>query len=273
MKKRLLFILTILTTLLAKAQIVNSPYSSPANVSPPSNSYPSAPVYVPAGNSQSASSQTSSAFTERNTRYNNQNADLTSNGMIDNGFWLGKRFFRDTVFHQGELRTRKGIIGEEISFRYDQIVGAMEVKLENGKRMYLIDKDILYCKIFFDDHTAVFLPVVLPNEKLPILVEVIYKTPTLQLYRNLHKIEEAGATYTGNVDIVDNRRDNYAYYFRKGDKEKLHKININAKSFINMLPNKRHYILELFKEVGKDKLTIAKLTDMMNKLDNKREDN
>ena len=279
MKKFLTFTLVILATFMAKAQLVNGP-SSPfgSNAGGTSTASVAAPSIV----SQSGTSPSMSSFpldrnnsAQNNYNYGNaSNASNYANAYGKESPWMGERFFRDTAFHQGELRTRKGLFTNELGYRYDQIEEAMEVKLENGKRMYLYDKDILYCKLFFDKHTAVFMPVILPNDNQTTLVEVIYKTPTLQLYRNLHKINTAGASYIGQTDVVDKTKDNYQYYLRKSDKALLNEIKITAKSFINMLPNKRHYIVELFKaEEGKGKLSLAKLSEMMKKLDEKEEEN
>ena len=280
MKKYLTFTLATLVILMAKAQLVNGP-SSPFG-SNAGGTTSTVTVAAPSIVSQSGTSTGMSTFPldRNNSAHNNYNyGSASSASNYPNSYgkespWMGERFFKDTAFHQGELRTRKGLFTNELGYRYDQIEGAMEVKLENGKRMYLYDKDILYCKLFFDKHTAVFMPVVLPNDNQTTLVEVIYKTPTLQLYRNLHKINTVGASYTGQTDVVDKAKDDYHYYFRKGDKEVVKEISITAKSFINMLPNKRHYILELFKaEEGKGKLSLAKLSEMMKKLDEKEEEN
>jgi hypothetical protein len=277
MKKFLTFTLVILATLMAKAQLVNGP-SSPfgSNAGGTSTATVAAPSIV--SQSSTSSSMVTFPLDRNNSAHNNYNyGNASTSNLVNYGNSYGKmgeRFFRDTAFHQGELRTRKGLFTNELGYRYDQIEGAIEIKLENGKRMYLYDKDILYCKLFFDKHTAVFMPVILPNDNQTTLVEVIYKTPTLQLYRNLHKINMAGASYIGQTDVVDKAKDDYQYYFRKGDKESAKEISITAKSFINMLPNKRHYIVELFKaEEGKGKLSLAKLSEMMKKLDEKEEDN
>jgi hypothetical protein len=280
MKKCLTFTLLILATLTVKAQLVNGP-SSPFG-SNAGGTTSTASVAAPSIVSQSGTSPGMSTFPldRNNSAHNNYNyGNVSTSSNYANSYgkespWMGERFFRDTAFHQGELRTRKDLFTNELGYRYDQIEGAIEIKLENGKRMYLYDKDILYCKLFFYKHTAVFMPVILPNDNQMTLVEVIYKTPTLQLYRNLHKINTVGASYIGQTDVVDKTKDDYQYYFKKGDKEVLKEVSITAKSFINMLPNKKHYIVALFKaEEGKGKLSLAKLSEMMKKLDEIGEDN
>jgi hypothetical protein len=276
MKKYLIFTLVILATLMAKAQLVNGP-SSPFGSNASSTASMANVVAAPSIVGQSGLPPVAMAFpTDRKGNYYNRTNSTdfysTSFSSERTSPWIGDRYFRDTAFHQGELRTRKGLFTNELGYRYDQIEGAIEVKLEDGKRLYLYDKDILYCKLFFDKHTAIFMPVVLPNDKETTLVEVIYKTPTLQLYRNLRKMNTTGASYTGKTDVVDKTRDDYHYYFRKGDKEVLKNINITAKSFINELPNKRQYILKFFNaEEGKGKLKLSKLSEMMKKLDEKEE--
>jgi hypothetical protein len=284
MKKALFFTLMVCAAFMSHAQSPNgpsSPFGSGSSVAPTTTSAPASSSYVAI---PSSSSSASTFPLDRNTAYNNYNnggvnnaSNLSRHPRLNfsdrNSPWIGSRYYRDTAFHQGELRTRKGLLSNESSYRYDQIVGAIEVKLEDDKTMYLYDKDVLYCKLFFDKHTTVFVPMVLPNEQQPTLIEVVYKTPTLQLYRNLQKANNPSAVYTGSPDLVDKSKNDYQFYFRTGDKQPVKEVSITSKSFINLLPNKKHYIIELFKaQEGKGKLTLAKLSEMMKKLDEKEEE-
>jgi hypothetical protein len=182
------------------------------------------------------------------------------------------RYFKNDAFQEGELRTRKGLFTNELRYRFDQFLGEIEVKIvESGKLMSLNEEAVLYCKIFFEGNTAVFMPVVLPDDAKPTLVQVVYKTPTLQVYRDVRKTDKRLYTSSKYVDDINN---DYHYYVRKNDKSPVTQVTITAKSFINQLPNKRHTVQELFKaEEGKGKLTLPKLCAMMKKLDEKEAEN
>lgn len=167
-----------------------------------------------------------------------------------------KRFFNDSLFREGELRTRKSLFTTELGYRFDQVEQTIEVKTKSGKQIYLEAKDVVYCKLFFEDHTAVFMPVTLPKQKNLTLVQVIYKTATLQLYRNIQK------KIVNYEPIKD-----YRYYIRKDDKEPLKEIEINEKSLINELPTKRSRITQFFKGKKKADLTLSNIIHLMGELD------
>ncbi len=169
-----------------------------------------------------------------------------------------KRFFIDSLFREGELRTRKSLFTTELGYRFDQVEQTIEVKTESGKQIYLAAKDILYCKLFFEDHTVVFMPITLPKQKNLTLVQVIYKTPTLQLYRNIQK------KIVNYEPIKD-----YRYYLRKGNEDSLKEVEINEKSLINELPKKRSRITQFFKGKKKEDLTLSNLVQLMGELDEK----
>lgn len=169
-----------------------------------------------------------------------------------------KRFFNDSLFREGELRTRKSLFTTELAYRFDQVEQTIEVKTESGKQVYLEAKDVVYCKLFFEDHTAVFMPITLPKQKDLTLVQVIYKTPTLQLYRNIQK-------KIVNFEPIKD----YRYYLRKDNKGLLKEIEINEKSLINELPTKRSRIAQFFKGKKKEDLTLSSLVHLMGQLDEK----
>jgi hypothetical protein len=204
------------------------------------------------------------------------NADTINN--IAKSDELENRFLGGSAFREGELRTRKGLITTELSYRFDQLAGTVEVKKQDGTTLYLDEKEILYCKIYYGKDVHTFMPVALPNEKNLTLLHVIYKTPTLQLYRHIHKIakfERASYSYSNpsaNNELTVDLRNDYRYYIRKGDKALLQEVNITAKSFTKVLPDKEKLITRLFKEAKKrDDLTVSAICKMMGKLDKKSE--
>ncbi len=167
-----------------------------------------------------------------------------------------KRFFNDSIFRQGELRTQKSLFTTELGYRYDQVEKTIEVKTESGKQIYLEAKDVVYCKLFFEDHTAVFMPVTLPKQKDLTLVQVLYKTSTLQLYRNIQK-------KIVNFEPIKD----YRYYIRKDNHSSLKEIEMNEKSLINVLPTKRSRITQFFKGKKREELTLSKVVSLMGELD------
>ncbi len=167
-----------------------------------------------------------------------------------------KRFFNDSLFREGELRTLKSLFTTELGYRFDQVEQTIEVKTSTGKQIYLEPKDVVYCILFFEDHTAVFMPVTFPNKKNMILVQVLYKTSTLQLYRNIQK-------KIVNFEPIKD----YRYYIRKDNKGPLKEIEINEKSLINELPTKRSRITQFFNGKKKEDLTLSKLIHLMGELD------
>jgi hypothetical protein len=177
-----------------------------------------------------------------------------------------QRFFNeDSTFREGELRTRKKLYTTELVYRFNQVERAIEVKMEGGKTMYLNTKDILYCKVFYEGDTAVFMPVVVPNIKKQMLVQVVYKTPTLQLYRDIHKTftrRIISYTYKEVEDIIAH---DYQYYIRKNNDDPLVKVKITPSSLSEIMPKKHNKIVSLFK--GKEDLTVSQLMQIMGKLD------
>jgi hypothetical protein len=169
---------------------------------------------------------------------------------------FNKRFFNDSLFRQGELRTRKALFTTELGYRFDQVEQTIEVKTTTGKQLYLEPKDVLYCKLFFEDHTVVFMPVPLPKKKNLTLVQVVYKTPSLQLYRDIRK------------KIINSEPEkDYRYYIRKDNKESLKEVEINEKSLVNILPHKRSRITKFFKGKKKEDMTLSQVVHLMGELD------
>ncbi len=172
-----------------------------------------------------------------------------------------ERFFNDSLFREGELRTRKGLFTTDLGYRFDQVEQTIEVKTATGKQLYLEPKDVLYCKLLFEDYTVVFMPVTLPKKKNLTLVQVVYKTPTLQLYRDIHK-----------KMLHYGLEKDYRYYFQKDNKGHLKEVEINEKSLINALPEKRNRIAQFFKGKKKEDLTLSKVMHLMGELDDKNKE-
>jgi uncharacterized protein YdeI (BOF family) len=188
---------------------------------------------------------------------------------------LGKERFlgNDSLFIQGELVTKKRHYKTELVYRFDQIERALEVEFESGKRIYIEEKDIVLFKLFFEDNTAVFIPLKLPKDEKRTLVQIIYKTPTLQLYRDVHKtVNRVVEKYWGEPIFTDEAKNNYHYYFRKTDKDALVEVDMKAKSFVKVLPKKKEKIERLFEKEEEDgKLTVSKICKIMKALDVKAE--
>jgi hypothetical protein len=183
---------------------------------------------------------------------------------------VGKeRFFsNDSIFRKGELVTKKRHYTTELGYRFDQIERALEVKFESGNRLILDDKDIVLFVIFYDDYTTTFMPLLLPKEQKKILVQVIYKTPTLQLFRDVHKTTKRIVDNQRNADYHDQVKNDYHYYFRENETSPLIEVEMNAKSFAKLLPLKQSKIKRLFaEEEEKGKLTVSKICKIMKALD------
>jgi hypothetical protein len=189
---------------------------------------------------------------------------------------VGKaRYFNnDSLFIEGELVTKKRHYKTELGYRFDQIERSLEVQFESGKQIYIDVKDIVLFKLYYEDHTAVFLPLKLPKAEKKTLLQVIYRTPTLQLYRDVHKranivIENWN---NGNPDYHNEVMNDYHYYFRKTDKDNLVEVYMKAKSFAKVLPKKKEEIKRLFKqEKEKGELTVSKICKIMKALDDEAE--
>jgi hypothetical protein len=185
---------------------------------------------------------------------------------------VGKeRFFsNDSIFRKGELVTKKRHYTTELGYRFDQIERALEVQFESGNRLILDDKDIVLFVIFYDDYMTTFIPLLLPKEQKKVLVQVIYKTPTLQLFRDVHKTTKRIVDNQRNADYHDQVKNDYHYYFRENETSPLVEIEMKAKSFAKVLPLKQSKIYRLFaEEEEKGKLTISKICKIMEALDDR----
>ena len=186
---------------------------------------------------------------------------------------VGDRFFFDSLYHPGELKTINTLYTTELMYRFDQIEGTVQVKLSDGKQMLLAENELVYCKLFVENDTVVFKPVSVPNGRKKSVVQVIYESPTMQLYRDsrkyIYRAKSANIDGYGSVDTYDEIRKKYRYFFRKNQKGAFTEVKAEAKSFINLMPEKRSLITQLFKskQASKGGLTVSKLTQIMLELD------
>lgn len=184
---------------------------------------------------------------------------------------VGERYFFDSLYHQGELKTVNQTYTTEMMYRFDQIEGTIQIKLQDGKEMLVNENDLVFCKLFIEKETVVFKTVSVPNGKKKSVVQVIYESPTLQLYRDSRKYisraKSASIDGYGSESTYDEVRKKYRYFLRKG-KGPFTEVKIEAKSFINVIPEKRSQITQLFR-AGQSKggLTVTKLTQIMTELD------
>ncbi len=184
----------------------------------------------------------------------------------------GERFLNDSVFRPGELKTLNNLYTTELTYRFDQIERTIQIKMENSKQFYLFEKDIEYCKILIDNKTLMFIPTAVPNGRKLTLLQVIYKSPTLQLYRDIRKfvfrVKSDNIDGYSSEEVYDDIRKDYRYYLRKGETNNFTEVKIDVKSFVNVLPDKRSQIVKLFK-AGKanDGLSVSKLAQIMAEID------
>ena len=184
----------------------------------------------------------------------------------------GERYFYDSLYRSGELKTKKDFYTTELSYRFDQIERTVQVKLENGKDMYVNEKDIEYFKLFVGDQEVVFIPHSVPNGRKLTMLQVIYKSPTMQLYRDVKKfifrVKSESLDGYSSDKVYDEVRKDYRYYFRKGEKGAFKEVKIDVKSFVNVLPEKRSQIVQLFRKgQTKGALTVSKLAQIIAELD------
>ena len=186
----------------------------------------------------------------------------------------GTRFFFDSIYHSGELQTAKALYTTELQYRFDQIERMVQVKLDNGKELFLNENDVIYFKMLIGDKEVYFIPAAVPNGRKSTLLQVIYKSPTLQLLRDCRKyifrVKSDNIDGYSSEEIYDEIRKDYRYFLNKGDNMVFTEVKINAKSFAKVMPDKKGQIAKLFKAgQAKDGLTITKLAAILKELDKK----
>lgn len=184
----------------------------------------------------------------------------------------GERFLNDSTFRDGELKTLNNLYTTELKYRFDQLERTVQIKMENGKMLYLFEKDIEYCKIFIDDKVLMFVPAAVPNGRKLTLMQVIYKSPTIQLYRDVKKyvfrVKSANIDGYSSEEVYDDIRKDYRYFLRKGETNNFTEVKIDVKSFVNVLPDKRTQITKSFKAAkANDGLSVSKLAQIMAEID------
>jgi hypothetical protein len=185
---------------------------------------------------------------------------------------VGEVYLNDTLYHEGELKTNKRLYTTELQYRFNQVERTVQVRLADGKEMYINEKDIVYCKIIIDGKTITLVPDKVPNGRKITVLQVIYKSPNLQLYRDARKfifrVKSNDVDGYSSEKVYDEVRKDYRYFLRVGDSGEFTEVKTTAKSFAQALPEKRSQIEVLFK-IGKKKegLTVTKLSDIMAQLD------
>jgi hypothetical protein len=186
---------------------------------------------------------------------------------------MGERFFNDSTFRAGELKTGNNIYTTEMTYRFDQIERTVQVKFDSsGKQMFLFERDVEYFKMFVDGKTLTFEPVSVPNGRKLTMLQVVYKSPTMQLYRDVRKYvfrvkNEYNDGY-GTNDVFDEIKKDYRYFFRKGKSGPYTEVKIEAKYFTSVMPSKKTQINQLFKAAqSKGGINMTKLEQLMVELD------
>jgi hypothetical protein len=187
---------------------------------------------------------------------------------------VGEPYLNDTLYHEGELKTHKRLYTKELQYRFNQIERTVQIKLTDGKEMYLNEREIVYCKIVIEGKTITLIPAKVPNGRKTTMVQVLYKSPNMQLYRDARKfifrVKSNDIDGYSSEKVYDEVRKDYRYYLRIGDTGDFTEVKTTAKSFAQVLPEKRSKIELLFK-AGKKKegLSVTKLTEIMTALDSK----
>lgn len=175
-----------------------------------------------------------------------------------------KRFLKDSTFRKGELKTRNGHEVTTLKYRFDQVNRSVETLTTHGQVTSFPNEEIVYFKLFFGSDSILFAPLALSEAQETRLYQVVYKTPTLELYRDLSK--KVNVTYSSGKYNYEPEND-YHYYLRKTDKERFKEVDITAKSLITALPEKRNQITHFFKGKKKTDITMSKLMRFMAELD------
>ena len=116
------------------------------------------------------------------------------------------------------------------------------------------------------------MPVKVPNGRKLTMVQVIYKSPTMELYRDprkyIFRVKSENIDGYSSEKVYDEIRKDYRYYFRKNNTGAFKEVKLTAKAFAAVLPQKRAQIVQLFR-AGQTKggLTISKLAEIMVELD------
>jgi hypothetical protein len=185
----------------------------------------------------------------------------------------GSRFFLDSMYRPGELKTTKNLYSSEMLYRFDQIERTVQVRIvENGKELFLSENDVVYVKINYGDHPVHFVNAAVPNGHASTLVQVIYQTPTLQLLRDsrkfIFKVKSDNIDGYSSEEVYHDVRKDYRYFISKGEGKKFVEIKPDAKNLIKIFPEKKALIARLFKAAeSKEGMTLTKLAGIMKEVD------
>ena len=183
----------------------------------------------------------------------------------------GNRFFYDDAFHDGEIwMSNDDHFKSELKYRFDQILGTVEVKYSDGKQVVLKSDDISTFNLQIGAKKIIFARFKMPekNEKHKLL-QVIYLSPTLVFLRDskktLRRVNDTGAYSRGKV--YDEIEEDYHYFLSK-DRSVLIEVKPTRKSFIKALPDREKKIEKLFNMPKyKKELTISLIAELLKELD------
>ena len=187
----------------------------------------------------------------------------------------GTPYFLDSLYRPGELQTTRKLYTTELLYRFDQTQRMVQIKTENGKELWLNELDVVYFKLFFGEKSVYFISAAVPNSRKKTLLQVIYKSPTMQLLRDsrkyIYRVKSENLDGYSSELVYDEARKDYRYFFNEGEGRIFKEVKINAKSFSNLMPKNRAQITKLFKkaEQTKEGLTITKLAEILKELDKK----
>jgi hypothetical protein len=181
----------------------------------------------------------------------------------------GIPYFYDDQFHKGEvILTYNRRYSKGYKYKFDQIRNTVLLQNPDGEEVLLEAKDILSFQLNIGDKTINFVKTNLPHIKEPTIVQVIYWSPKMRLFRDIKKKiikNKEYFPYSGG-EVPSKIVNDYTYYFSKND-EQLMFIKPQKKGFIKALPDKEKEIVRLFKTKKFEDLTVSKLAELMQKLD------
>ena len=183
----------------------------------------------------------------------------------------GNRFFYDDQFHEGELvLTDSTLINNQVLYRLDQLLGAVQVKYPDGKEIYLKTDNILTFRLKVGSQDVFFTRSVMSdNFREYRLLQVIYYSPTLKLLRDsrkkLTRVNDTGPYSKG--EVYDEIENDFRYFIQRGDYAPI-EVKPSRKSLIKAMPDLEKKIEHLFNTPQyKSDLTVSRLAELMKKLD------
>jgi hypothetical protein len=200
----------------------------------------------------------------------NPNGIKTINYSEPNNGIDGSCYFFDNEYHEGEIwLTQNRHFSKEFKYKFDQMAGSVQVLYPNGKELLIDIKEIKDFQMFVEEKTMTFVKTKLPHSDEMRVMQVIYRSPKMQLLRDIKKElikKDTDGLYISNKTGYKIIND-YSYFFSK-NKDALTTIIPNKKGFVKVLPYKEKDIVVLFKKVKfKKELTVSKLAELMQKLD------